>query len=261
MTDFDRGQLGAQDEDRLPWLEAVDDEDASDGPGFAKLAAAVVVALVAIGLVIGGVFWMKQRGASDGDGSLIAAPEGDYKIPAEGAEANGMTVAGEGDATYAASQGDEINSAIDLSRQPEAPITGTPLADSSAVRTKALPPSTAAPAPASVAAPPAALKPVAAAPKPAAPKPVVTAAPKPAAPAASGPGGTIQLGAFNSEAIAKAEWSLLARKFPSLGALGYAVTTVQSGGKTLYRLRASGAGAAKVCATVKAGGKPCNVVS
>ena len=82
--------------------------------------------------------------------------------------------------------------------------------------------------------------------------------PKPA-PAPSGP--TIQLGAFNSTGIANTEWSRLSRQFPVLNTLDRTVTTVLSGGKTLYRLRASGAGAVEACAKVRAGGKPCNVIS
>lgn len=245
MTDFDRGSFA--DEDRLPWLEAVDDEEGGRGPGAGKLIAAVVAALLVIGLIIGGVFWLRERGAESGDGSLIAAPEGDYKIPPDGPGANGMAVEGEGDASFAASEGVETNSAINLNAQPEVPMAGG-LAppDAGAVQTRPLPPSTAAQVPG---APPVAAPPV----KKAEP-------PKPA-PAPVNKGPTIQLGAFNSTGIANTEWSRLSRQFPMLNTLDRSVTTVLSGGKTLYRLRASGAGAVAACDKVRAAGKPCNVIA
>ncbi|SNS19369.1 Sporulation related domain-containing protein [Sphingomonas laterariae] len=273
MTDADRGRFGLADEDRLPWLEAVEDEDDQGGVGLGKLIGAVIAALVFIGLVVGGIFWMRNREAPSGSGELIAAPEGDYKVPAEGAIANGMAVQGEGDAAYATSEGQTLDSTINPHAQPEAPIAGVSV-DVAPVRTTTLPPSQvagAAPAPNAAAAP---------APKPATPAPARTAEAKPAAPAAKPAGqptnllpgtpapmtkpamagGTIQLGAFNSESIAIAEWGRLAPKFPELGKLNRSITTVEVGGKTLYRLRASGIGAREACKSLKAAGKPCNPV-
>src|SRR3546814_20836602 len=104
MTDAGRGHLGLADEDRLPWLEAVEDEDDGGGVAVGKLIAAVIAALVFIGLVVGGVFWLRERRPA-GSGELIAAPEGNYKIPAEGPATRGMAAEGEGDAAYAANQG------------------------------------------------------------------------------------------------------------------------------------------------------------
>lgn len=272
MTDVERGGFGTADEDRLPWLEAVEDEDEDAGVGVGKLIAAVILALIFIGLVIGGIFWLRDRNEPGGSGELIAAPPGDYKVPAGGPTANGMTVQGEGDAAYATSDGQDINAAINPAAQPEVPIAGAVAnIDASAVRTQALPPSNAAPgAPAAPAEKPAPTPPAppAAAPKPAPVAKVADAKPKPApaiaaapAPAASrATGGTIQLGAFNSEAIATGEWSKLARQFPELGKLSRTVTTVEVGGKTLYRLRASGVGAREACKALKSAGKPCNAV-
>ncbi|WP_380873917.1 hypothetical protein ACFB49_44630 [Sphingomonas sp. DBB INV C78] len=270
MTDADRGRFGLADEDRLPWLEAVEDEHEHGGVGAGKLIAAVIAALVFIGLVVGGIFWMRERNAPAGSGELIAAPEGDYKVPAEGVTANGMAVAGEGDAAFATSEGQQLDSAINPNAQPEAPVAGVSV-DVSPVRTTTLPPSqvaqNAAPIPAQV--------------KPATPAPTKVAEAKPVAPAATKPvsqptnllpaaatptpkpamaGGTIQLGAFNSEAIAAGEWGKLSKSFPELGKLSRSITTVEVGGKTLYRLRASGIGAREACKTLKSAGKPCNAV-
>ena len=280
MTDIDRGSIAGSDQDRLPWLEAVDDEDANRGVGAGKLIAALVAALLVIGLVVGGVFWLRDRsvrgGERSGDGELIAAPAGSYKV--RPAEPGGMKVEGEGDASYAASQGASPTAPIDISKAPEAPLktgtnTGTKLADASAVQTKALPPSKAAPA--AVATPPApAAKPSPSRPeikavevKPAKPKPAETktADAKPAAKtepaAAAGP--SVQLGAFGSEAKANAAWSNLSGRFPALKPLSHKVTSVTTGGKTLYRLRASAGSAGKanaVCRALQSAKEPCNVL-
>lgn len=240
MTDIERGYDAGHDEDRLPWLEAVDDDEDDRGPGAGKLIAAVVAALAVIGLVIGGVFWLRERGAESGDGELIAAPAGDYKVVPKGAGADGMTVEGEGDAAYAMSGGVDITSAIDITKRPEAPVAGTLTSvDAAAVQTKAPPPPAAE---------------ADAKPAPPAKKPT----PAPAKPAATGP--TAQLGAFSSEGAANTEWSKLSRQFPALNGFSRTVIPVESGGRTLYRLRVSGNAAADVCATVRAGGKPCNMV-
>ncbi|ARS27441.1 SPOR domain-containing protein [Sphingomonas sp. KC8] len=267
MTDAERGRFGLADEDRLPWLEAVEDEDDHGGVGASKLIAAVIAALVFIGLVVGGVFWMRERNKPAGSGELITAPEGDYKVPAEGAAANGMAVAGEGDAAYAASEGQTVESVINPNVRPEVPVAGVSAGiDVAPVRTVPLPPSQGAQASTTPAAKPAA-KPAPVAAKPA---PEKAAPAKPAgAPANLLPetraqtamaGGTIQLGAFNSESIATGEWSKLAAKFPELGKLSRSITTVEVGGKTLYRLRASGIGAREACKALKAANKPCNAV-
>ena len=83
MTDVRANDdLPMSDEDRLPWLEAVEEEDRSDGPTAAKLIAFVVIGLVAIGLIVGGLFWLGNRGAGGGGAAgepeLIAAEDGPY---------------------------------------------------------------------------------------------------------------------------------------------------------------------------------------
>lgn len=256
------GARAADDEDRLPWLEPVEDEDADDGVGTGKLIAAVVMALVALGLVVGGVFWLRDSttGGPSGDGELIAAPEGAYKSRPD--DPGGMQVEGQGDIAYAASEGASPNAGIDLSRLPEAPVRdGMTAADAAA--DKAAPaanaPVAAAPTPAAAAPKAAAAKPstpiaIAAAPKPA-PKPAA-AAPLPAATPAAG--GTIQLGAFSSEAKANAAWKSLAGRYGYLAGFSPLVTPVTSGSNTLYRLRvAAGGQAGAICGRLKVAGETC----
>lgn len=272
MTDTGRDTLDMRDEDRLPWLEAVDDEEAVEGPSSLKLILGVVIALVAIGIVVGGIFWLKNRvEAPQGDASVIPAPASPYKV--KPAEPGGMQVEGSGDTAYAASQGADQNSAIDLSAMPETAVT----ADHSqpAIPAKPQPaPASAAPArpPAPAAAPKPAPKPAeiataklpaaATRPAPAASKPA-PAASAPPAPASTAPvtGGTIQLGAFSSEAKANAAWKSLSKRYAYLGALTPAVTPVSANGATLYRLRAPAGGqASTICAKLKVAGETCAVI-
>ena len=74
--------------------------------------------------VLGGIYWFKHRAPGPGNGDLIAAQEGDYKVKPD--DPGGMKVAGEGDAAVAASGGAAGgNGSIAVSNLPEAPITGT----------------------------------------------------------------------------------------------------------------------------------------
>jgi hypothetical protein len=238
MSDADRM---LHDEDRLPWLEPVENEDQRGGGagvppalgGAGAVVAALVAALVALGLVVGGIFWLRDGGVSGGGGSgeLIAAPAGPYKQ--KPAEPGGMKVEGQGDAAFAASAGTDVNAAIDISAIPEAPLAGT----RSAGGTPAPPPVEAAP--------------------------VAAAAPVTAGSAAAAPasGGLIQLGAFSSEAKANLAWKTMATRFAYLKPLASSVTPVASGSNTLYRLRASaGADAGTVCGKLKVAGESCTVL-
>ena len=76
--------------------------------------------------------------------------------------------------------------------------------------------------------------------------------------AAAGP--TIQLGAFSSQASANNAWRALSGRFRYLPPLGHSVVAVQSGGRTLYRLRASGADAGSICRRLQVAGEDCAVV-
>jgi cell division protein FtsN len=271
MSDLGRGMGGAADEDRLPWLEPVEDEGGDEGVSAGRLVAGLVVALVALGLIVGGVYWLKQRAdgsaGAKGDPTLIAAQPGAYKV--KPTEPGGMDVKGQGDSSYAASEGADPDGKIDLSAIPEAPIardTGKPAPQQAAAPAPAKPAeiAKAVPAPTPVKTVPLpASKP---APAPVA-KPEVAKAtpPKPAkeekAAAPSSGGAQIQLGAFSSEAKANEAWKSLSGRFGYLGALGKSIVPVTSNGKTVYRLRASAGGqASSICSKLKIAGEACVVV-
>jgi hypothetical protein len=258
MSDLGRGTM---EEDRLPWLEPVDEEGAEEGVSAARLIAGVVVALIALGLVVGGVYWLKQRaggpGTSATDPTLIAAQSGPYKT--KPADAGGMQVKGQGDSSYAASEGADPNAKIDLSAIPEAPIKGK-TADAKAPETKPVEPAKIAPAKTETAKPESV--PVASAkPAPAKPAPAKVAPVESVAAAAPAAGGTIQLGALDSQAKADAAWKSLSGRYAYLGALTHSVVKAEVNGKTYYRLRAGAGGqAATVCSKLKVAGEACTVV-
>lgn len=226
------------DVERLPWLEAVEEDDeAGDGPSVGKLIAVVVIGLVAIAVIVGGLFWLGNRGQPGGNGEMIAAPEGDYKVRPE--NPGGMNVSEETQVAAAASEGQQPQGALNVQAVPEAPVRPAPAA-----------PPPAAPAPA----------PTPARPAPAPAHPAPAPAPAHPAPAAAG-GATVQLGAFSNQAGANRAWSALSGRFRYLAPLTHTVVSAQVGGRTLYRLRASGPGAADVCRRLQVAGEACAPVN
>jgi hypothetical protein len=215
MTD-----IRAEDEDRLPWLEAVDDEDEGDGPSPFKLIVAVLIGLAAIGGIVGAFFWISQRNAPQtADAELVKAPEGDYKVRPD--DPGGMTVEGEGDTAFQASAGADPKGQINTGGVTETPVS------------KNAPPQ---------------------------PQPKVepkATAPAPAAPTPAAGGATIQLGAFSSQAGATSAWKAMSGRFGYLAPLSHSIVPVSSGGKTLYRLRANGPAAADVCGRLRVAGESC----
>jgi hypothetical protein len=223
MTD-----IRADEEDRLPWLEAVEEDGSEGGPSALKLIVAVLIGLVAIGGIVGGIFWMGNRdGAANRAPETIAAPEGPYKVKPD--SPGGMAVEGQGATAFDAAQGGTPNASIDTEAVPEAPVTAQPKAE--------------APAKA-----PPLLK---------APPPTNAPAPKADAPAPAAGGATIQLGAFPSAASAEKAWKALSGRFAYLAPLSHNVVSANVGGKTYYRLRASGPGAAGICGRLKVAGEQC----
>ncbi len=232
MTDI-RADDGALDnDDRLPWLEAVEEEGGEGGPSALKLIVAVLIGLAAIGGIVGGIFWMGNRdGAQNGAPEVIAAPNGPYKVKPD--SPGGMTVEGQGETAFDAAQGGTPNASIDTSAVAEAPVTARPKGQAPAAQEPPLltaPPPTNAPAP-------------------------KTEAPAPT-PAAGG-GATIQLGAFPSGAAAEKAWKALSGRFSYLAPLSHSVIQANVNGKTYYRLRASGPGAAGICGRLKVAGEQC----
>ncbi len=225
MTEVDR-ELSLQDEDRLPWLEAVENDDEDEGLSSSKLMGFLLLSLVALGLVIGGVWWLRsQNHGPTGDGTLIAAQEGDYKVKPDAP--GGMKVEGQGGTTFTTAEGGEANGKLDPNAKPETPISGTKVAPAPVIS--------------------------------AASKTVVSAAVPAGAPTLSAPavpvaGGTmVQLGAYGSASTANEAWTSLASAHPMLARLSKVVVPAVVGNSTFYRLRANAgtpANASAICAQV-----------
>jgi len=253
---FNLDGFNLDEDDRLPWLEPASDEGEAEGVPLAKMLLLILLGLVLLGVIGGGGYWLKNRdgGGDGGDARLIAAESDAYKVPATAADARVFD--GEGDAAFEASEGREAESRIDASQVPEAPRADLMPATVKAAET---------PRPAAAAKPT-----VVAAVKPAAPEPRKAAAPTgstaaaagDAAPAAS-EGPRIQLGAFGSKALAESVWKKHSARFDYLTPLSHYVEPVETGGKTLFRLRvpvSSAADAGDICGKLRVAGENCMVV-
>ncbi len=232
-----------RDEDRLPWLETVD-EDYSDGPSVGRIILLVILGLAVIAAAIFGYYYYQKLKGQSGNGALIAAQEGDYKVKPD--DAGGLKVTGEGDAAIATSAGKGAgNSSIDLKAMPEAPMTGKKAAAGDTAKAGA--------SKAVAVVPPSGGQLKAAAPT----------APKPVATGTSG-SALVQLGSFPDEASANAAWAKASKRFAYLAPLGKSVQKADVGGKSVYRLRvnAGSAGqASTLCGKLKVAGEACFVAS
>jgi hypothetical protein len=225
MTDIRAGDDFELDEDRLPWLEPVDEEEDRSGPSFLKILISIIIGLVILGLVITGVYWLRNPEEVPTGPQLIEAEKGDYKV--KPSDPGGMKVDDAGETALAASEGATPSGKLNMDAVPEAPVTR--------------------PAPAPKAPPPAATPPKAAVAPPPAPKPE---------PVLAG-GQTIQLGAFASGAIANESWKRLSTRFKYLEPLAHSVTVATVNGRTYYRLRASGPDAKALCGRLRVAGENC----
>lgn len=219
------GDRDMRDSDRLPWLETVEPERTADVPVVRIVMMVVGLLLVVAVAILGYRYWDTHRGIS-GNGALIAAPEGAYKI--RPTEPGGMVVQGEGDTAIATSNGDTMgNASIDMTAAPEVPIEGKKVAppriDSGARK-------------------------------------AISAIPS--ADGAISGGALIQLGSFDTEADANDIWKRIAKRHSYLALLGKSVQMAQVNGRTVYRLRvnAGSTGQAKsLCTKLAAEGQACFV--
>lgn len=288
-------------DDDAPWLA-----EASPAPRtevsrrsfFWTLAVLLGLAAVgAIGLIL--LLSKKDGGSTQGymnaeQAPLISAESGPYKqLPKD---PKGLAIEGQDQTIYAAGEGIDQGSTIDLNAVPEEPLgkpaaphdllppdpaVQAPLPAKPAVVAPAAKPAVVAPVAKPAVVPPAVVVPAKIPTKPAAspPTPVTSPSSPPARPAltleipAAKPAttpkkpedapyptrGAAQLGAFSNEAKADAAWAALAAK-GVLGGYQKRVIRLENGDKTLWRLRASGGDAAALCSKLRASGDACSVV-
>jgi hypothetical protein len=219
------------DEERMPWLREVEDEDASSGISAGRMLIALLVVLLVAAAVAGSFFWLGHRDV-DGDGQpeLIRAPQTPYKVkpPTVG----GLDVAGESQTTFETSAGQNVSGQLDASKLSE---------------TQAVAASPAAPA----------KTPPRQEAKTAATTAATSAADSNAAPT---DGSVVQLGAYRNPAQAERAWLALTSRFPQLSGSQKIVVPYSAGASSGYRLRAaaSSPGEAKaLCDALQAGGEGC----
>lgn len=225
MNDHDGAPLNFEEEERLPWLEPIEDAE-DNGVSMGRLLGLVLAGLVVIGAIVGGLWWWQNVGGRP-NGELIAAPAGDYRNPPP---AEPGRFDGDGNVAVAASEGVTPVGTVDPNKLPERPVAPAVAAG------------TARPAPASA-------------------TPARTAS-APAAPVATG-GGTIQLGAFASEATAARAWDSLKARFAWLGPVNRSIAAAEVNGRTVYRLRAaagSASAARDLCNRLRVAGENCIVL-
>jgi cell division septation protein DedD len=117
----ERLALEGEQDDRLPWLEAPDDDDyeEQDNSGMARLVLLGALALV---VIVAAIWWVTRRGADEtmaADGSTIAAPPGPYKEAPK--DPGGKTFAGTGDSSFAVSEGQTKTPQLAASDSPPTP--------------------------------------------------------------------------------------------------------------------------------------------
>jgi len=226
----------AYDDQSLPWLEAVENEEGPRAISARKMLVALLLVLLAGAIVAGTMFWLgRQNPAVSGAPELIRAEPGPYKV--KPTDPGGLDVAGDSETAYSTSAGEDPDSELDVRKLPEE--VGLPAAE----------PATTAPVEK---------------PKKIPPNEVKELAPNgPAAAAAAPSGPTIQLGAYASTVKADTAWKLLSGRFPEVASLRKAVVTATVGGKSIYRLRASGSSdqTRAACAALRAAGESCMVVN
>lgn len=105
VPEGEAARLDLDEEERLPWLESIDDDDDYEGGDTGRLMLFLIAGLVVLAALVGGIWWATHRGGGElqADGSVIEAPKTPYKEAPK--DPGGKTFAGTGDTSYAVSEG------------------------------------------------------------------------------------------------------------------------------------------------------------
>ena len=213
------------DEDSLPWLQEVEDEDAPSGISARSMLLGILIVLLIAGALAAGFFWAgRHQGGVAGAPELIRAPAEPYKVKPD--DPGGLDIAGDSETAYQTSAGEDVDARLNLEAPGADVPAGTPRQE----------PERSEPAEAS---------------EPAAAE---TPAPQPSGAA----GSVIQLGAFANQAQAERAWTALSSRFPSVAALDKRIVPF-SGGIRLRAAASSPAEARQVCQALEAAGEACFV--
>lgn len=214
------------DDDSLPWLQEVEDEDSPRGISARAMLAGLAVVVLVAAVLVGGFFWLgRERGSDGGAPALIQAPSTPYKVKPE--DPGGLDVGGESQATFETSAGKDVDGQLNLGATGGEDVTTVAPKQSEE--------------------------------QPAAPATEAKPPPPPAKPSGA-PGTVIQLGAFKNTAQAERAWTALSARFGILSGMSKIVIPYSAAGTSGYRLRAAAASpeAAKAaCDSIQAGGESC----
>ncbi len=241
------------DSDRLPWLEAEEENLEYQGNDIGRILGFFLLGLVILAALVGGIWWATHRqndATLVADGSILDEPGQPYKEAP--ADPGGKTFEGTGDSSFAVSAGKDQPTEVAGDGTEVDPAVAA-LGKETPVPTTAV--TTAAPKP--VVTPSRA--PVAAASPPPEPAftPVATSAP-----AVSTSGVGVQVGAYSNRATAEAGWTRLQQRSSALKGMRYRIVEGQADIGTVFRLQAlpGDRGAAQtLCTRLKGDGIACQV--
>ena len=225
------------DNERLPWLDS-DDEDEAEGSDTGRVLGFVVLGLIALATIVGGIWWATHRTPDAtlvADGSTIAAPSQAYKEAPK--DPGGKTFDGTGNTAFAVSEGQTRPAKLGEGSAPAAPPPGS-----------------------------AGMKPGFESVKP----PVAFASASPAASASAGAAATaavvggpaVQVGAYSTRASAEAAWSRLTQQYSALSGQRHQTVEGKADIGTVFRLQAlpgDAAAAQALCSKLKSAGLSCQV--
>src|SRR5512147_2409121 len=127
------------DDQSLPWLEAVENEDGPRAISARKMFVALVLVLLAGTIVAGTMFWLgRQNPAAGGAPELIRAEPGPYKV--KPTDPGGLDVAGDSETAYSTSAGEDPDSVLDVRKLPVEMIPPPAEPAAPAEKPKKLPP-------------------------------------------------------------------------------------------------------------------------
>jgi hypothetical protein len=233
-------QLAFDDEnERLPWLDSDDDDQAEASDG-GRVLGLVILGLIALATIVGGIWWSTHRTPDPtlvADGSTIAAPSQAYKEAPK--DPGGKTFDGTGNTAFAVSEGQTRPAKLGEGSAPVAP-----------------PPGAAAVKPGfdSVKPPVASASPAASA--------SASASASAGANAGTVSGPAVQVGAYSTRASAEAAWSRLSQQYSALSGQRHQTVEGKADIGTVFRLQAlpGDAGAAQaLCGKLKSAGLACQV--